>query len=131
MISKSPTRLLSRVPLSKKLLKISIYFRGRFTRRTQKIKSWHFLEATTLKIQKTGLASIKKRLSSSLESLNYQGRKKNYSCPQHQESRQHLDNKTHSKYMRKGTDSRRVSDLTFYHKNKVFQTKAGCISNQL
>ena len=54
----------------------------------RKAKSRHFLEATISQRQKTGLASTKKRLSTSSESLNYQGRKKNYSGSQHQQSRQ-------------------------------------------
>ena len=49
----------------------------------RKAKSQHFLDATISKRQKTGLASSKKRPSTSSESLNCQVRKKNYSGPQH------------------------------------------------
>ena len=58
-------------------------------------KSQHFLEATVSKRQKTGLASTEKRPSTSSESLNYQDWKKNYSGPQHQQSRQNQRNSLH------------------------------------
>ena len=56
----------------------------------RKAKSRHFLETTISKRQKTELASTKKRPSNSSDSLNYQGRKKNYS--RHQQSRQNQRN---------------------------------------
>ena len=61
----------------------------------RKAKSRHFLDATISKRQKTGLGSTKKGPSTSSESLNYQGRKKNYSGPQHQQSRQNQRNSFH------------------------------------
>ena len=47
------------------------------------------------KHKKTGLASTKKRLSTSSDSLNYQVGKKNYSSLQHQQSRQNPQNSLH------------------------------------
>ena len=61
----------------------------------RKAKSRYFLEATISKRQKTGLGSTKKRPSTSSESLSYHGWKKNYSGPQHQQSRQNQRNSFH------------------------------------
>ena len=59
-----------------------------FPEELQKAKSRHFFEAKILKRQKTWIGSTKKRSSTSSESLNYHGRKEQYSSPQHQQSRQ-------------------------------------------
>ena len=61
----------------------------------RKAKSRHFLGAPISKREKIGLASTKKKPSTSSESLNYQDRKKNYSDPQHQQSRQNQRNSFH------------------------------------
>ena len=78
-----------------------------------KNKSQHFLEATVLKSQKTGLALTKKRPSTSSEFFNYQGCKKNYS---------ELDriNRTHSTDIKEELIPKQVSDLTYYLKNWAF-----------
>ena len=59
----------------------------------RKAKLRHVLEAAIFKRQKTGQATTKKRPSS--ESLNYQGRKKNFSGPQYEQSKQSQRNSFH------------------------------------
>ena len=62
----------------------SIYFfEDDLPEELRKAKSQHFLDALISKRQKTGLPSLKKRPSTSSESLNCQVQKKNYSGPQH------------------------------------------------
>ena len=74
----------------------SVYLLGKnLPEDLRKAKSQQFLEATILKRQKTVLGSIKKRPSTISEYLNYQDRKKNYSGPQHQQSRQNKRNSFH------------------------------------
>ena len=76
-------------------LPVSISFRGWFTRRAQKSQIMTLLGGEMSKIQKTGLASTKKKPSTSIDSLNYQGWKKNYSDPQHRQSRQNYRKSLH------------------------------------
>ena len=67
----------------------------------RKAESQHFLGTIISKRKKKlGLASTKKTPSTSSESLNYQGREKSYSVPQHQQLRQNQWNSFHKYHKR-------------------------------
>ena len=85
-----------------------------------------FLEATIPERQKARMIPTKKIPD---ECLNQHGRKKNQSGSEHPEQRQGQGKSLYR--FQKELIPKWVIDLTYYLKNRIVQTKAGCIVKQL